>query len=403
MGQSPAIGSIMVSAPIIKKSASVDYQYIETAAQLEQFAEVNQNITWLGFDTEFVTERRFYPMLCLIQVITEYGIYLIDPIALPQLDPFLAMIQDDKITKITHAGENDYRILHSGYGIYPRNLFDTQVAMGFVSHVYPMSFQNVVERELGITLNKSFSVTDWEARPMSPEQINYALNDVLHLPQLWKSLTTQLERSDRLTWCAEEVAKFTTTEYYAPESLREQFKSTTHTQLPDQERVFFVRLTAWRLAEAQKRNVPQEMILPKKMTMPIVKGMNQGLGFLKQNRMISDKLILNHGKVWEKLYRDPMTTEERAALEDLPQWKEETPEQVMTAEFLYLLIRDRCFKAGIANSIVVSKSSFRSQAGQLGNGWRRELLGDSLIEWIQSDRLMSLVVEADRCVVQFGD
>jgi ribonuclease D len=391
----------MVSAPIVRQSP--DYQYIETASQLEQFAQANQDITWLGFDTEFVTERRFYPMLCLIQVITAHGVYLIDPIALPQLDPLLVMIQDETITKITHAGENDYRILHSIYGIYPQNLFDTQVAMGFLSHVYPMSFQNVVERELGITLNKSFSVTDWEARPMSPEQINYALNDVLHLPKLWRGMTEQLERCDRLAWCAEEVARFSTAEYYAPESLKEQFKSTSHTQLPDQERTFFVRLAAWRLAEAQKRNVPQEMVLPKKMTMPIVKGMSQGLGFLKQNRMISDKLIQQHGKLWEKLYRTPITAEERAALKDLPQWKEETPEQVMTAEFLYLLIRDRCFKAGIANSIVVSKSSFRAQAGQLAIGWRRELLGDSLIAWIQSDQLMKLVVEADRCVVQFGD
>jgi ribonuclease D len=389
----------MVSAPIVPLASQ--YEYIETTAQLEVFAATNQGITWLGFDTEFITERRFYPMLCLIQVITEHGVYLIDPIALPQFTPLLSMLEDDQITKITHAGDNDYRILNSLYGISPRNLFDTQVAMGFLSHTYPMSFQNLVERELKITLNKSQSVTDWEARPMTKQQINYALNDVLHLPTLWQQLTKQLERLDRLHWCQEEVAKWTTAEYYAPDSIRDLVKNTMHTQLTPQERIFFVRLMQWRLDSAQKRNVPQEMILPKKTMMPIVKGMGQGLANLRQNRMISDKLLQTNGNHWEKLFKTAMSDEEKTAIQNLPQWKEETPEQVMTSEFLYLLIRDRCFKAGVANSIVLPKSSFRSQSKLLATGWRRELLGDSLIEWLQIDKLVAFDVRADRCVVQW--
>jgi ribonuclease D len=377
------------------------YQSIETAQQLEAFAQANQGISWLGFDTEFITERRFYPMLCLIQVITEQGIYLIDPIALPQIQPFLDMLVDDRITKITHAGDNDYRILNALYGLYPRNLFDTQIAMGFLSHTYPISFQNLVEKELKITLNKSFSVTDWEARPMTQQQINYALNDVLHLPVLWQQLTKQLKTLDRLHWCQEEVNKWTTEEYYAPDSLRDLVKSTMHTQLAPQERIFFVRLMQWRTAAAQQRNIPQEMILPKKTLMPIVKSMSQGLSHLRQNRMISDKLIQSHGKHWEKLFKTTMNEAETAAMRDLPKWHEETPDQVIASEFLYLLIRDRCCKAGVANAIVIPKSSFRSQSKLLATGWRRELLGDSLIEWLQSDQLVAFDIQPDRCVVEF--
>jgi ribonuclease D len=387
---------------MIQKDSQGQYQYVETTQQLEAFAQANRAITWMGFDTEFITERRFYPMLCLIQVITENGIYLIDPIALPQLEPFLAMLIDDRITKITHAGDNDYRILNSLYGIYPRNLFDTQIAMGFLSHTYPISFQNLVEKELQITLNKSFSVTDWQARPMTKQQVDYALNDVLHLPLLWQRLTEQLQKHDRLRWCQEEVAKWTMADYYAPDSLKDLFKSTTHTQLTRQERVFFVRLMQWRSAAAQKRNVPQETILPKKTMVPIVKGMHQGLSHLRQNRMISDKLIQSHGQHWEKLFATAMNEEEKEAIQHLKPWREETPEELMTSEFLYLLIRDRCFKAGVANAIVVPKSSFRNQSQLLATGWRRELLGDSLIAWLQSDQLVAFDVQPDRCVVQFG-
>jgi ribonuclease D len=313
------------------------------------------------------------------------------------------MIENAQILKITHAGENDYRILNSLYGTYPKNLFDTQIAMGFLTHTYPISFQNLVEKEFQVTLNKSFSVTDWEARPMTSQQITYALNDVLYLPELWHRLTAQLEKLDRLHWCQEEVAKFTALEYYAGDTLKDFFKSTLHTQLMPQERIFFVRLLAWRLEEAKRRNVPQDMVLQKKITMPIVKGMSQGLSFLRQNRMISDKVIQSYGDLWLRLYKTTMTDEEKALFEDMPQWQEETPEQVITAEFLYLLVRDRCFKSVIAPSIVLSKSAFRNHDQSLQAGWRRELLGDSLIEWIQSEQLVSFDVQADRCVVQFVD
>jgi ribonuclease D len=179
MDPSP-IGISMAPSPL----ASTAHQYIETAAQLDQFVQDNQAITWLGFDTEFISEKRFYPMLCLIQVITEQGVYILDTVTLKQLDPFLRLIENPNILKITHAGENDYRLLNALYGTLPKNLFDTQIAMGFLSHTYPMSFQNMVEKELQVTLDKSFSVTDWEARPITRQQLNYALNDVLYLPQL---------------------------------------------------------------------------------------------------------------------------------------------------------------------------------------------------------------------------
>ena len=98
------------------KKKQVAHQDITTAEQLAQFAQDNQDITWLGFDTEFINEKRFYPLLCLLQVITEHGVYILDPLTLPDLAPFLAMVEDPQILKITHAGENDYRLLHSLYG-----------------------------------------------------------------------------------------------------------------------------------------------------------------------------------------------------------------------------------------------------------------------------------------------
>jgi ribonuclease D len=391
----------MVKSPVARQPEP--HQYIETVAQLEEFAQANQNITWLGFDTEFISEKRFYPMLCLIQVITEHGIYLLDTLVLKHLNPFLALLENPAILKITHAGENDYRLLNSLYGTYPKNLFDTQIAAGFLTHTYPISFQNLVEKEFRISLNKSFSVTDWEARPMTSQQITYALNDVLYLPELWKRMTAQLEALDRLQWCQEEVAKFTTTAYYETDTPYDLLKTTLNTQLTPQERIFLVRLTGWRIDEAKRRNITKEMVFPGKTMMMVAKAIGQGESALRQNRLISDKLVQQHGNLWQRLFKTAMTDDEKALLQQIPKWQEETPEQAISGEFLYLLIRDRCFKAGMAHSIVLSKSAFRNHDKSLETGWRRILLGDSLIEWIQSQKVVSFDVQTDRCVVQFVD
>jgi ribonuclease D len=383
--------------------ASTAHQYIETAAQLDQFVQDNQAITWLGFDTEFISEKRFYPMLCLIQVITEQGVYILDTVTLKQLDPFLRLIENPNILKITHAGENDYRLLNALYGTLPKNLFDTQIAMGFLSHTYPMSFQNMVEKELQVTLDKSFSVTDWEARPITRQQLNYALNDVLYLPQLHQTLTAQLTALGRVTWCQEEVAKLETPQYYETDTPQHLVKSTLNTNLSRQERIFLVRLLGWRLDEAKRRNATKEMVLPSKTMTVIAKSMKQGRSAIAQNRMISDKLIQNHWSLWEKLYKEPITEDEKALLQQIPQWKEETPEQAISAEFLYLLVRECCFKAGIAHTIVLSKSAFRNPDELLDVGWRRALLGDSLIEWIRTQKQVTFEVQADRCLVTMVD
>ncbi|MBK8877750.1 MAG: ribonuclease D [Haliscomenobacter sp.] len=163
------------------------YQLIEDQAGLEAFASRNKGIEWMCFDTEFVGEKRFFTRLCLMQVATRFGNYLIDPFLIPDLGPVLRMIQDPTIVKVTHAGENDYRLMFGLYGILPSNVFDTQIAAGFMGYKYPVSFKRLVESELRINLKKGYTVADWESRPFKASQLEYALEDVLPLHPLWEA------------------------------------------------------------------------------------------------------------------------------------------------------------------------------------------------------------------------
>ena len=126
-----------------KKAVLEDCIYIKDQAGLTQFAEDNKSVSWLGFDTEFVGEKRYYTLLCLIQIVTENGYYLIDTLVVKDLTPFLRFLEDPEVLIITHAGENDYRLLYGYYKTLPNNLFDTQVAAAFVGYKYPVSFRKI--------------------------------------------------------------------------------------------------------------------------------------------------------------------------------------------------------------------------------------------------------------------
>lgn len=156
------------------------------------------------FDTEFVGEKRFETLLCLIQVVTSEGVYIIDPLVINDISPFLTLLERQDILKITHAGENDYRVFYNSYGILPKNAFDTQIAARFIGYSYPISFVKLVERELGMVLDKTYTVADWESRPLNEDQILYALNDVIPLPKLWQQMDKKVKELERTDWLKEE-------------------------------------------------------------------------------------------------------------------------------------------------------------------------------------------------------
>ena len=182
----------------------VEFDLIETQEGLESFAEEVKDVKWLAFDTEFIGEKRYYTLLCLIQVKCETGTYLLDSLKIPDLGPFLKLVEDDSIIKITHAGDNDYRLLNILYGTVPSNLFDTQVAAGFIGYRYPMSFGKLVEAETGRRLGKAYAVTDWQQRPMKESQLKYALEDVLYLKELYDNMMAKLTEEGRAQWALEE-------------------------------------------------------------------------------------------------------------------------------------------------------------------------------------------------------
>lgn len=164
--------------------------------------------TVLGFDTEFVGEHTYRPELCLIQVSTTERLYLIDPYNCGSLEPFWQLMHDPARAVLAHAAREETRMCYFQSGTAPANIFDTQIAAGFLGLTYPMSYAGLVQTVLGVKLNKGDTLSDWRRRPLSSSQIRYAYDDVRYLIPIYTRLLAKLKKFDRVSWAEDEFRTF---------------------------------------------------------------------------------------------------------------------------------------------------------------------------------------------------
>ncbi|MCP3932851.1 MAG: ribonuclease D, partial [Bacteroidetes bacterium] len=370
---------------------SPKYELIEDQIELNKFYNENKNASWLSFDTEFVGEKRYHTLLCLIQVATEKGLYLIDTLNLKNIEPFLSLIRNGNIIKITHAGDNDYRLLYNLYEVLPKNVFDTQLAAGFVGYKYPISFQKLLANELNVRLRKGYTVGDWESRPIQPKYLMYALNDVIHLKGLWDALNTKLTNNERLAWAEYEFAKWEIEETYVKDPNSEAFNSNLMKSLRPREQVFLIRLYEWRRNLAEKRNHSKEMVLPGRTITHIVKTISSGKEAIFHNRRISSKIVDKYSDDFVKLYQKEISEDDKKLLSKLPSEYGENPKEEVTTEMVYLLIKYKCLEHGVSTDLVLPRTILKKLKNSdnafdptFFYGWRKKILGDDLINWLEN-------------------
>ena len=187
---------------------------ISRQSELDAFVQQLQVATTaqapLAFDTEFLSEKRYFARLCLVQVLAatqnEVIEAAIDPFGL-DLSGLFALIADPKIVKIVHSGSSDLQILWQSFGIEAKNVFDTQIAAAFLGYGHQIGYADLVRKITATNLSKTMQYTDWSARPLSDEQIEYALADVRYLPPIYAQLKSELERRNRLNWAITEFER----------------------------------------------------------------------------------------------------------------------------------------------------------------------------------------------------
>jgi ribonuclease D len=238
----------------------VKYDYIDSETQLEALCEDLKNDEIIGFDTEFVSEDTYHPELCLIQVAGDNRLAVIDPRRIKDLLPFWRLLAAPRRATIVHAGREEFRFCRRACQMRPASLFDVQLAAGFMGMDYPASYSKLISKILGQRLAKGETRTDWRRRPLTDRQLEYALQDVVHLRPLYEAIVQQVRQLDRLAWLTEELEAWQAQLERAETQERWQRVSGI-SQLHGRSLAIVRELWRWREQEAERRNVPPRRIL----------------------------------------------------------------------------------------------------------------------------------------------
>ncbi|HET7756296.1 MAG TPA: ribonuclease D, partial [Steroidobacteraceae bacterium] len=178
---------------------------VTTATALAELCMRLGAATRVGLDTEFLRERTYRAQLCLVQLASRDEAVCVDPLRLRELAPLATLLASAGTVKVMHASRQDLEVLFPVAGLV-RPVFDTQIAARLAGLPAQVGYAELARRLLRRELPKSHTRTDWTRRPLSAEQLEYALDDVRYLLPIAEQLEAQLERLGRLDWLAEELA-----------------------------------------------------------------------------------------------------------------------------------------------------------------------------------------------------
>jgi ribonuclease D len=267
---------------------------LTTAAALAELVTRIAAQPRIGLDTEFLRERTYRAQLCLLQIASDSEALCIDPLALAGLAPLTSVLTAPGLTKVMHASRQDLEVLLPQFGL-TRPVFDTQIAAGLIGLPAQVGYAEAVRRLLGTELAKSHTRTDWSRRPLSPEQIEYALDDVRYLLPLASELEEQLERLGRRAWLTEELRALDDVSALTvdPESAWLRLKGLREL---DPGRARLARaLAAWRERSALVHDRPRGWILADAVLRDIVLQVPRTLDALGQIPDIAPGLVKRRG------------------------------------------------------------------------------------------------------------
>jgi ribonuclease D len=374
---------------------------ITTTEELAATCERLGRHPFVTIDTEFLRETTYYPLLCVAQLASIDEAVVVDALA-PGIDlkPFYDLMAKPDVLKVFHAARQDIEIVWHQAELIPHPIFDTQVAAMVLGHGDSISYDQLVQRITGDTLDKSNRFTDWTRRPLSPAQVTYAISDVTHLRDVYKSLVADLGRRGRTDWMDDEMEVLTSPDTYRAEPERAWMRLKTRVRKP-KELAVLIEVAAWREREAQTRDVPRSRVLKddaigdiavQQPTTPERLAALRSLpkGF-ERSRWGEGILVA----VKTGLARDPKTLPRV----DRPK---PAPNGAATVELLKVLLRMTSERHGVAAKVIATVDDLDRIAADdeadvpALRGWRRELFGERALD-LKHGKL-ALAIERSRVV-----
>lgn len=373
---------------------------ITTTAELQTFCKKLTGQPFLAVDTEFMRETTYWPKLCLIQAATPSVEAVIDPLA-PDIDLrcFLDILRDESVQKVFHAARQDVEIFNN-LGTMPKPLFDTQVAGMAAGFGEQIAYDALVRQMLKIDLDKSSRFTDWARRPLSDNQLTYALADVTHLAELYPMLRERLEREGRLGWVTDEMNDLTNPAVYdvKPENAWKRLRPRRHTA---KYLAIYRAVAAWRERTAQTRDQPRGRILKDDAIDEVATQAPADAEALDRLRSVPKRFSGSRfGPDLLEAVREALKDPEGYAPVIEKTRKSISPAAGAVVELLKVLLRARAEEAGVASKLIATVSDLEQIANAddaetaVLKGWRRETFGEDALRLKHGE--LALVLDGAR-------
>ncbi len=374
---------------------------ISDTASLAAFCRRLKDADFITVDTEFMREKTYWPLLCLVQVAGPEEALAIDPLA-PGMDlaPLFELLADTKVLKVFHAARQDIEIFHHLSGAIPRPLFDTQVAAMVCGFGDAVSYETLASQLARARIDKSLRFTDWAQRPLTERQLHYALSDVTHLRPAYEKLQKRLDRDGRTDWLAEEMAVLTDPRTYVVEPAEAWRRLKPRSSSP---RFLMVlkELAAWREREARDRDLPRQRLMRDETLMEIAAHAPVGIDELARTRGLSKGAAEGRqgAAVLDAVARALATPE---ANWPVPPERVELPRGLApVVDLLKVLLKLKCDQHDVAQRLVASTSDIEQIAADDNaavpalQGWRRTIYGEDALR-LKHGRIGLALAESGR-------
>jgi ribonuclease D len=361
----------------------------------------------LAIDTEFVSERRYQAALCLAQVVVpdpdaEEGVRteILDPLAGLDPAPLARALADPEVEVVVHAGRHDIAILRRTWRTEVTNVFDTQVAAGFIGFGNQEGYESLVRKILGVRLAGAEGFTRWDRRPLSAAQLAYARDDARCLLALGQAIERRLAEAGRLEWAREECRALEAASDER-DPLRVCQRLPRFGRLGPTQRAVALELVEWRENVARSMDRPPAFLLPDHVLVELARRMPTDVDSLEQVRGLPQQTLRRRGrKLLELIARGRERTPPPLPPEPLAREPRDTP----LVALAQALVRHRSLETGVATELIATQTELaalvaavrRGEDGsrlRVANGWRREIVGEELESLLAGQR--SLLVGPD--------
>lgn len=336
-----------------------------------------------AYDAEFIGEHSYEPRFCVLQAGTADRVALIDALAEIDLTPFWELIADPDVRKLVHAGRQDLEPVVRHLDRAPANVFDVQLAAGFIGLDYPMALRRLAQELVGADLGTGLKFSQWDKRPLTEVQKQYAANDVRYLPLLYDRLVARLEAAGNLDFALAACEELCDIDLYRYDPRTQAGRIRGAGTLDRAQRRRLTALVDWRDTLAREQDVPPRTLLKDGVLLDLARKPARDTEDFRARRGIPKRIKQTQAQSVVSLSR----TATKAPGHDRPPLGRLTHAQERLIDAMHDTVKQRCETHGINPAAVTSKKQItrlirhraagrNTDPASLTTGWRYELLGD---------------------------